>query len=137
MPVSGRIVGRRAQHTLASQPLTDGRQSGSVEVLGEDPSHDWGSHRIWLELVLPLAKRRLAGVRVRSDVNESIPVRRSSAEKPAVEGGLSGHRAANTNVSMRFRSPFDIPPYRDMTRSCASLPGSTRPPTSGTHNSMP
>jgi len=35
---------------------------------------------------------------------------------------------------MRLRSPLDIPPYRDITRSWAPLPRSIRPPTSGTHS---
>ncbi len=38
---------------------------------------------------------------------------------------------------MRMRSPLLMPPKSDITMSCASLPGSMAPPTSGTHSATP
>ena len=46
MAVAGSIGRRRAEHAIASQPVADGRQPASVEVVGEDSRHDRGSHRI-------------------------------------------------------------------------------------------
>ena len=42
--------------------------------------------------------------------------------------------AERTRTWMRVRSPFERPPKRFITRSCASDPGSMAPPTSGTHS---
>lgn len=83
-----------------------------------------------------LAEACLGGVRVRASVDETVAVRRTAAEEaPSVAACAA--MAVRTLILMRLRSPFDMPPYSDMTSSWASLPGSTAPPTSGTHSSTP
>ena len=61
-------------------------------------SHDGRRDRVGLESVQPLADRGLGRVRVRAGVDESVSVRRSSAEEAAFDRGLCRHRGADAGL---------------------------------------
>ena len=105
------------------------------EVGSEDALHDrQASRRVRSQAVQLDAQRGLLrGADGDRHAIEPVAVWRSTAEEPTLGRGWDVI-AALTRVLIRMRSPFDMPPKRVITRSCASVPGRPAPPTSGTHS---
>ena len=98
MRVAGRVVCGRGGDPVAGQPLGDGEQAASGEVLGEDPPDHPGGLGVGVELVQPLAVGGLGGVGVRTGVGEPVAVGRPAAEEPSLDRGLGGHRGADPEL---------------------------------------
>jgi len=96
--VARRIVGRGRQDAVGREPLGDGHESLSGDVLLEDAQYDGRGDGVGLELVQARAHRCLGRVWVRAGVAELVSVRRSTTEEPPLGRGLSGHGGADTNL---------------------------------------
>lgn len=73
---------------------------------------------------------------MRFGVDESVAIRRSAAEVSRHVLRECRHRGADPYLDSSAL-PLLIPPNTVITRSCALEPGSTAPPTSGTHRPTP
>jgi hypothetical protein len=91
-------VGRRGGNTVTRETLGGGIAAVARDELGEDPRHDRFGFGVEIEAVQSLAVRRLGGVGVRSRVHDLVPVRRASAEEPALVGGLRSHGGLDADL---------------------------------------
>src|SRR5206468_682382 len=98
MRVARRVVRGRGRDAVARQAGRDGVQACAFEELGEDPLHDRSTDRIGCELAQPLANRRLAGIRVRTDIDEGVAIRWPAAEEASFDRSLRGHRGADAGL---------------------------------------
>jgi hypothetical protein len=83
VPVAGAVIGGGSGHALTGEGGGDLLVAGTGQVHGEDAPYYWGSFKVDLELVRAGARRRLRRVRVRPEVSDAIPVRRSPTQPPA------------------------------------------------------
>jgi hypothetical protein len=73
-------------------------QSGTLKKLREDPLDDRRTDRIGCELVQPLANCRLAGIRVRTNIDELVAVRWAATEEAPFDRSLRCHRGTNAGL---------------------------------------
>ncbi|MDI5964037.1 hypothetical protein POF43_015155 [Streptomyces sp. SL54] len=92
------VVGRGAGDAVVGEALGDGEVADTRVVLLEDPLHNRGSDRVWLQPMQPLAVRRLRRVRVRAGVDQHVAVRRATSEEAALDLRLRGHRGADPDL---------------------------------------
>ena len=130
------VVGRWAGDPVPGEAFGDDVQAPATEPFGEDPLHHRGGDGIGRQPMESLADGRLPRVGMRAGVGEVVAVGRTAAEEAVLGLGLGRHGGADP----------DLDPAALALRHAAVKAhdhvvgvgaGSTRPPTSGTHNSMP
>jgi hypothetical protein len=102
--VPSRVRRGRARHPGIVQRAGDPGGTLPGQPLGEHPPNDRRRGRVGFEAVRAPAPRRVRLVRVRPGVGEPVPVRRPSAQVPALLPGLRGHRGADPDPG-----PGDLP----------------------------
>jgi len=124
----------RAGWALAFEDVGNRAVAGpGVEHL-EDPPHNRGHAGVGLEDSQHDPSGGLVALRVGLvGVDEPVPVVGTAAEPPAPWAST----ALRVLICRRRRSAFESPPKRPMSISWPSLSGSIRPPSSGTHSSIP
>ncbi len=116
MSISTAVVCGWADNTVSVQSLRYGIQPASENVLTEDTDHNVRNDRVRLQLLDPAAFCRLSRMRVWPSIHEPVTVRGST---PKYRPSTSAWEliADRVRILIRLRSPFDIPPKTDITRS--------------------
>ena len=92
VPIPLRIGSGRARHALLVQLPRDPGDAAPREPLGEHPPHVRRRVRVRGQPTTAPSPRGVRPVRVRTRVHQPIPVRRATAEKPALLDRLRRHR---------------------------------------------
>jgi hypothetical protein len=92
VPIPPRIHTRRTRNTTLVQLPRDPRHTAPGEPLGEHPPHIRGSHRIRIQPLPPPSPGSMRPVRMRTRIDQPIPIRLPTAQKPALLDRLHHHR---------------------------------------------
>ena len=92
MRVPSLIRTRWTTHAAVVQLPRERSDRTPASALGEHPSHPRRGHRIRLQHVHPTAPARVHGVRMRTTINQPIPIRWAATQETALLPRLHPHR---------------------------------------------